>query len=125
MAERVFFGNDGIYTDFRIGDIKIFAATIEACKICVQVCLSTKNCLAANLCLECAEIGEVLIRFQCCRARLTDEIARLFAQICELCKNECAKLNFSEANNLTHLCEMCLIRIEEHYKKKCISSHKG
>lgn len=106
------------YTNFCIRDIKVFAATVEACKICIPLCVNIKHPKAALLCVECAEIGEALIRFITCNANYTNELQKLFAKICKACRSECSKLQFNETTNVAKLCAISLEKISNSQKNK-------
>jgi len=118
MKDHMFYNGQNLYTNFNVNELKTFAACVEACKACLNLCIILKKRKAATLCLECAEMGEVLIKFKCCQANFAPQVAQLFAEICLACENECLKLNFIEAKNVAQLCSYSSNMVSNEYKKK-------
>lgn len=107
------FFEDALHVNFNIAEIKILVACVDACKLCINSCLSLKLRKEALLCLECAEIAELLIKFKCIDTHFVKEVAKLFRQICKACKSALFKLNFIEAKNVIELCSIASTTIKE------------
>ncbi|WP_068468775.1 hypothetical protein [Candidatus Protochlamydia phocaeensis] len=98
-----------------IGEIHILMQTLHQCKICAMAC-AKDNKTVALICLECAEVCHLAIRFKSCRAKFTAKVLSLCMFICKQCEKECKVIPLDVCQQCAKTCQECAKVIRDNLK---------
>jgi hypothetical protein len=90
-----------------IKDLHALNECIKFCQLCATECVKTHKDIAL-VCIECAEICNLTIKFKSCRAKFTPEVVALCIHVCQECEEKCKLIN-------TEICQKCAIICRECY----------
>src|SRR5262249_49504782 len=100
MDSNSYFFSQKIHSNIDVLEIKQIVDCQSACKTCFEKCMKKGYRDLGLLCLECAEIAELAVKFKCSHAILESDVMKLFALACRKCLSECKRVKFTEAKNM-------------------------
>jgi len=101
-----------------LSGVKALTECIHLCKLASKVCLEYKQKDSALICVECAEICDLTVKFISCRSEFLRHVLNLCKLVCKRCEQECIKINDQHCQDCAKACKKSIDSFPKRIKIK-------